>query len=43
MRLTHCLEAYTNLFAHPLIDMYAYEGMRLIAENLVKAVTDGNG
>lgn len=39
--LTHCLEAYTNLFAHPLIDMYAYEGMRLIAENLVKAVTDG--
>lgn len=40
--LTHCLEAYTNLYAHPLIDMYAYEGMRLIAENLVKAVTDGN-
>jgi len=39
--LTHCLEAYTNLFAHPFIDMYAYEGMRLISENLVKAVTDG--
>jgi len=40
--LTHCLEAYTNLFAHPFIDMYAYEGMRLIAANLIKAVTDGS-
>jgi alcohol dehydrogenase class IV len=39
--LTHCLEAYTNLFAHPFIDMYAYEGMRLIAANLVKAVNNG--
>ncbi|WPU96721.1 iron-containing alcohol dehydrogenase [Mucilaginibacter sabulilitoris] len=39
--LTHCLEAYTNLFAHPFIDMYAYEGMRLIAANLVKAVKTG--
>ncbi|MES2275539.1 MAG: iron-containing alcohol dehydrogenase [Bacteroidota bacterium] len=38
--LTHCLEAYTNLHAHPFIDMYAYEGMRLISQNLVKAVTD---
>ena len=39
--LTHCLEAYTNKFAHPYIDMYAFEGMRLIAANLVKAVTNG--
>jgi alcohol dehydrogenase class IV len=39
--LTHCLEAYTNLYAHPLIDMYALEGIRLIAANLVKAVNDG--
>jgi alcohol dehydrogenase len=39
--LTHCLEAYTNKFAQPFIDMYAYEGMRLIAANLVKAVKDG--
>ena len=39
--LTHCLEAYTNLFAHPFIDMYAYEGMRLIAGNLVNAVQNG--
>ncbi|QEM08898.1 iron-containing alcohol dehydrogenase [Mucilaginibacter rubeus] len=39
--LTHCLEAYTNLYAHPFIDMYALEGIRLIARNLVKAVNDG--
>jgi alcohol dehydrogenase class IV len=39
--LTHCLEAYTNLFAHPFIDMYAFEGIRLIAANLAKAVSDG--
>lgn len=39
--LTHCLEAYTNLYAHPFIDMYALEGIRLIAGNLVKAVKDG--
>ncbi|MBS1504670.1 MAG: iron-containing alcohol dehydrogenase, partial [Bacteroidetes bacterium] len=40
--LTHCLEAYTNKFALPFIDMYAYEGMRLIAANLVKAVKNGS-
>jgi Alcohol dehydrogenase, class IV len=39
--LTHCLEAYTNKFAHSYIDMFAYEGMRLIAANLVQAVTNG--
>lgn len=39
--LTHCLEAYTNKFAQLFIDMYAYEGMRLIAENLVQAVKNG--
>ncbi|MEP6676734.1 MAG: iron-containing alcohol dehydrogenase [Ferruginibacter sp.] len=38
--LTHCLEAYTNKFALPFIDMYAFEGMQLIAANIVKAVTD---
>lgn len=40
--LTHCLEAYTNLFAHPLIDVYAFEGMRLIAGHIVTAVKNGN-
>ena len=39
--LTHCLEAYTNLFAHPLIDVYAFEGMRLIAAHIVQAVKNG--
>jgi alcohol dehydrogenase class IV len=40
--LTHCLEAYTNKFAQPFIDLYAYEGMRLIAANIVTAVKDGS-
>lgn len=39
--LTHCLEAYTNKFAQPFMDMYAYEGMRLIAAHLVQAVQNG--
>jgi alcohol dehydrogenase class IV len=39
--LTHCLEAYTNKFAHPMIDLYAYEGMKLIASNIVQAVKNG--
>ncbi len=40
--LTHCLEAYTNKFAQPFIDIYAYEGMRLIAAHIVIAVKDGS-
>lgn len=40
--LTHCLEAYTNKFAHTAIDLYAYEGMQLIASNIVQAVNNGN-
>lgn len=39
--LCHCVEAYTNKFAHPLIDTYALEGIRLIAKHLLAAVTDG--
>lgn len=39
--LTHCMEAYTNKFSQPLIDMYAYEGMKLIAANIITAVNDG--
>src|SRR6185503_5531821 len=39
--LTHCLEAYTNKFSQPFIDIYAYEGMRLIGANIVTAVKDG--
>lgn len=40
--LTHCLEAYTNKFAHPMIDLYAYKGMQLISRNIVQAVKDGS-
>lgn len=39
--LTHCIEAYTNKFAHPLVDVYALTGIRLIAANLLKGVKDG--
>jgi alcohol dehydrogenase len=40
--LTHCLEAYTNKYSHPFIDLYAYEGMRLISTHLVQAVQNGD-
>ena len=36
--LTHCIEAYTNKFAHPSVDIYALQGIRLIAANLERAV-----
>ncbi|MET0395176.1 MAG: iron-containing alcohol dehydrogenase [Chitinophagaceae bacterium] len=39
--LTHCLEAYTNKFSQPFIDMYALEGIRLIAAHIETAVKDG--
>ena len=39
--LTHCIEAYTNKFAHPAVDIYALQGIRLIAANLERAVRDG--
>ncbi len=40
--LTHCIEAYTNKFAHPSVDIYALQGIRLIAANLERAVKNGN-
>lgn len=39
--LTHCLEAYTNKFATPFIDLFAREGMKLIAANIERAVLHG--
>jgi len=39
--LTHCVEAYANQFAHPIVDTYALQGIRLIAPHLVRAVRDG--
>jgi alcohol dehydrogenase len=39
--LTHCIEVYTNRHAHPMTDLYALEGVRLIAKNLERAVKNG--
>ena len=39
--MTHCIEAYTNKFAHPAVDIYALKGIRLIAANLESAVKNG--
>jgi alcohol dehydrogenase len=40
--LTHCIEAYANRFAHPMVDTYALEGIRLIGKSLLAAVRDGS-
>lgn len=40
--LTHCIEAYTSRFAHPLVDVLALEGIRLITGNLMNAYKNGN-
>ncbi|BAF87973.1 iron alcohol dehydrogenase [Azorhizobium caulinodans ORS 571] len=40
--LAHCVEAYTSRKAHPLIDMYALEGVRLVGAFLARAVADGS-
>tara|TARA_R110002096_G_scaffold6206_4_gene28545 strand:+ start:15951 stop:17093 length:1143 start_codon:yes stop_codon:yes gene_type:complete len=39
--LTHCLEAIANNFAHPMADVIALEGIRLIGASLVAACEDG--
>ncbi len=39
--LVHCVEAYANRFAHPIVDVYALQGIRLIAANLPTAVRTG--
>ena len=40
--LTHCIEAFANKFAHPLVDMFALEGIRLIVANIERACADGS-
>ena len=40
--LAHCAEAYTSRRAHPLIDAYALEGIRLVGRYLRRAVADGS-
>jgi alcohol dehydrogenase class IV len=37
----HCLEAYCAPFYHPLADGIAVEGIRLVKENLARAVENG--
>ncbi len=39
--LTHCIEAYANRQAHPLVDTWALEGIRRIARSLPAAYADG--
>lgn len=40
--LTHCIEAYANRFAHPIVDLYALEGIRLISSSLPSALANGS-
>jgi alcohol dehydrogenase class IV len=39
--MAHCVEAFTNLKAHPIIDAYALEGVRLVGRYLERAVING--
>jgi alcohol dehydrogenase class IV len=39
--LVHCMEAYANLHAHPAVDLYALEGIRLIGRSIERAVAHG--
>ncbi|WP_439552612.1 iron-containing alcohol dehydrogenase [Falsiroseomonas sp.] len=40
--MAHCVEAFTSKRAHPLIDLYALEGIRLVGRFLARAVADGS-
>ena len=39
--LAHCVESYTNIKAHPLIDFYASLGIELVGRYLARAVANG--
>jgi alcohol dehydrogenase class IV len=39
--MAHCVEAYTNKRCHPMIDLYALEGVRLVGHYLPRAVSNG--
>lgn len=39
--LAHCVESYTNIKAHPLIDVYARLGIESVGRYLARAVADG--
>ena len=38
----HCLEAYVSSYDNPLIEIVAYEGMRLFVNNIKRAVENGS-
>ncbi len=40
--LTHCIEEYANINAHPIMDLLSLEGVRLIGANLLRAVENGH-
>jgi alcohol dehydrogenase class IV len=40
--LTHCIECYASKVAHPAVDLYALQGITLIAANLLRAVEQGD-
>jgi alcohol dehydrogenase class IV len=39
--MAHCVEGFTSKKSHPLIDLYALEGIRLVGRYLKRAVEDG--
>ena len=39
--LVHCMEAFANRNAHPVVDVYALEGIRRISRSIEAAVTNG--
>ncbi len=39
--MAHCVEAFTNINAHPVIDGYARMGIKLVGRYLERAVRDG--
>lgn len=40
--LSHCIEAYANLYAHPFVDTYGIKGIELITRNIEIAYANGN-
>jgi alcohol dehydrogenase class IV len=39
--ITHCIEAYANRHAHPMVDTIAIEGIRLIGRHIKRAFDNG--
>jgi alcohol dehydrogenase class IV len=39
--MAHCVESFTNIKAHPLVDGYATLGIELVGRYLARAVADG--